>query len=115
MSDYKDLEVWKRSIDLTKSIYTLTSSFPDTEKFGLTNQMRRSSVSIPSNIAEGSARSTNKDFAHFLSIALGSACELETQVILSKELNFSKDIDILLVEITIIRKMINALKKSILK
>lgn len=76
MSDYKDLDVWQRSIDLVAGIYQLTSSFPDIEKFGLTNQMRRAAVSIPSNIAEGSARHHSKDFIPFLRIADGSAAEL---------------------------------------
>ena len=85
---YKDLTVWNKSIDLVKKIYKLTKIFPNEEKFGLSNQMRRASVSIPSNIAEGSSRNTNKGFKQFIYIAKGSLCELETQIIISKELNY---------------------------
>ncbi len=89
---FEKLEVWKESKDLSKSIYLITSSFPDTEKFGLTSQLRRASVSICSNIAEGSARKTNKDKAHFTVIAFSSAVEVLNQIILAYELEFiSKD------------------------
>ena len=81
--DHKDLEVWKKSMDLVESIYTLTQRFPEAEKFGLTSQMRRSAVSIPSNIAEGAARKGDKEFLHFLPIALGSLSELETQYLIA--------------------------------
>lgn len=91
MSDYKDLEVWKKAVELVTEIYRLSAEFPESEKFGLTNQMRRASVSIPSNIAEGSARHHAKDFIHFLRIADGSAAELETQLIISSKLDFVAD------------------------
>ncbi|MCC7299719.1 MAG: four helix bundle protein, partial [Verrucomicrobia bacterium] len=91
MSDYKDLEVWKKAIAVVADIYRLTASFPESEKFGITNQMRRASVSIPSNIAEGSARHHANDFIHFLRIADGSAAELETQLIISEKLGFIAD------------------------
>ena len=113
MSDYKDLDVWKKSVAVVVDVYRLSSSFPDSEKFGLTNQMRRASVSIPSNIAEGSARHHAKDFTHFLRIADGSAAELETQLIISLKLEFSSNIDPLLNEIVIIRRMLAALIKSL--
>lgn len=87
-SDYKDLKIWKKSMDLAKNIYTLTKQFPKEEMFGLTSQMRRCSVSIPSNIAEGHARNSNKDFIHFLKISLGSNAELETQAILSQNFEY---------------------------
>ena len=87
--NHKDLEVWKQGIELAKAVYGLTQSFPASELYGLTSQMRRSAVSIPSNIAEGAGRSTDKEFVYFLHITLGSIAELETQYILSKELGYS--------------------------
>jgi four helix bundle protein len=86
--DHKDLDVWKKSMDLVETIYKLTQTFPDTEKFGLTSQMRRCAVSIPSNIAEGSARKGDKELIHFLHIALGSLSELETQYLIAVRLAF---------------------------
>jgi len=86
--DYKELEVWKESKELVKLIYKITESFPSTEQFGLTNQIRRSAVSIPSNIAEGIGRNHTKDTLQFLFIARGSIYELETQIILAFELSF---------------------------
>ncbi len=85
---YRDLEVWQKGIQLAKAIYQLTMSFPSEERFGLTNQMRRAAVSIPSNIAEGHARLSTAEFQRFLAIAMGSVAELETQIILSTELDF---------------------------
>ena len=83
--NHKDLEVWKHSIGLAKAVYELSGDFPPSELYGLTAQMRRSAVSISSNIAEGAARGTDKEFIYFLHIALGSLAELDTQYILSKE------------------------------
>ncbi|MGB5417522.1 four helix bundle protein [Algibacter sp.] len=88
MHRFKDLEIWKKSRLFCTEIYTVTSEFPDSEKFGLTNQLRRASVSIPSNIAEGSSRKSNKDFARFLQITLGSAYEVETQLLIASDLGF---------------------------
>lgn len=88
MHNYRELDVWKKARMLVKDIYVLTKTFPEDERFGLISQMRRCAVSIPSNIAEGSGRSTDKDFANFLSISLGSSYELETQVWLSHDLLF---------------------------
>lgn len=85
---FEKLEVWKESKDFTKEIYNVTSTFPDDEKFGLTSQMRRAVVSICSNIAEGSARKTNKDKAHFTTISFGSSVEVLNQLILALELDF---------------------------
>lgn len=87
--DHKDLEVWKKSMDLVETIYKLTQTFPDSEKFGLTSQMRRSAVSIPSNIAEGSARKGDKELIHFLPIALGSLSELDTQYTIAVRINYT--------------------------
>ncbi len=88
MQTYKDLNVWKKSIDLTIEIYRITKLFPVDERFGLISQMRRCCVSIPSNITEGYARRGRKENAHFVNIAYGSASELETQIIISKKLKF---------------------------
>ena len=88
---HKDLDVWKRSMGFITLLYKLTTNFPKDEIYGLTNQMRRAAVSIPSNIAEGAARKSNKEYIQFLYIALGSAAELETQLIVSKNLNFIDD------------------------
>lgn len=77
--NHKDLEVWKKSMDLVETVYQFTHLFPDSEKYGLVTQMRRAAVSVPSNIAEGSARKGDKELIYFLHIALGSLTELETQ------------------------------------
>ena len=86
--NHKDLEVWKQSMDLVALIYKTTDLFPKSEQFGLSQQMRRAAVSIPSNIAEGAARKGNKEFIQFVSIALGSLAELETQLLISERLNY---------------------------
>jgi len=88
---HHDLQVWRLGMDLVKDIYSMTKKFPDCEKFGLCSQMQRASVSIPSNISEGAARTGGKEFLHFLSIARGSLCELETQVMISKDLAYIED------------------------
>lgn len=85
---YKNLEVWEKSIELVKEVYVITKSYPNDEKFGIVSQMRRAAVSIPSNIAEGSTRYSDKDSSRFIDIAIGSIAELETQLIISKELGF---------------------------
>jgi four helix bundle protein len=87
MRNFKQLEVWQKSIDLTIMVYGLTRQLPDSERFGLITQMNRSAVSVPSNIAEGSSRSSEKDYRRFLEIALGSIFELETQLIITQKLN----------------------------
>lgn len=86
--DYKELNVWKEAIKLVKITYEITAEFPKSEKYSLVSQLRRASVSIPSNIAEGSSRSSDKDYKRFVEIAIGSTLELETQLIISKELDF---------------------------
>ena len=88
MNNYKELNIWKGSIELVKKIYTITSEYPRNERFGLVDQIKRASISVPSNIAEGSGRDTLPQTSHFINIALGSLCELETQIIVSTELNF---------------------------
>lgn len=86
--DHKDLEVWKKSMDLVVQVYQMTQLLPDTEKYGLTSQMRRAAVSIPSNIAEGAARNGDKELMQFLSISIGSLSELETQYLIAIRLGF---------------------------
>lgn len=88
MHKYKELKVWQKSIQLVTEIYTATAKFPDKERFGLISQINRASVSIPSNIAEGAGRNSTKEFLHFLSIAHASSYETETQLIISKNLNY---------------------------
>jgi len=85
---YQELIVWQKAMDLVMLVYAATNSFPQKEVFGLTNQLRRAAVSIPSNIAEGQGRKTTRDFFHYLSISNGSLQELETQVILASRLNY---------------------------
>jgi len=85
---HKDLDVWKEAIAVAKEVYKLTESFPQEETYGLTSQMRRAAVSIASNIAEGAARNSTKEFIQSLYIALGSLAELETQLLLARELEF---------------------------
>ena len=87
-ASYKDLVVWQRGMELSAQVYGFTSAFPRSEQFGLTNQLRRASVSIPSNIAEGFGRCTKGEFLQFLGHARGSNCELQTQLILSETLGF---------------------------
>ena len=109
---FEKLEVWNEAKELAKSIYSLTSKFPDTEKFGLVNQLRRASVSICSNIAEGSARNSYKDKAHFTTIAFSSAVEVLNQLIISFELHFISENDYLKLryDIESVTNKLNALR-----
>ncbi|MCP4578505.1 MAG: four helix bundle protein [Deltaproteobacteria bacterium] len=109
------LDVWKRSLDLVTRIYRVTAGYPEVEKFGLVSQMRRAAVSIPSNIAEGAGRSSGKQFAYFLDIAQGSVSELETQLLISRNLGFlaSDQIKPLLQEMDEISRMLIGLKRSL--
>ena len=91
LKTHKDLDVWNKAMDLAEQLYLLTGRFPKEEQFGLTSQIRRAAVSIASNIAEGAARNSNKEFLQFLYIALGSAAEIETQLLLAKRLKFLKE------------------------
>ena len=88
MRDFRKYEMWISSINLVSDIYQLLKKFPSYETFGLSEQLRRASISISSNIAEGSSRSSPKDFSHFLQISIGSAFEVETQLIIAKNLNY---------------------------
>src|SRR3989338_2865313 len=118
IKSHKDLVVWQKSVQLSILIYKLTDDFPAREVYSLASQMRRAVVSIPSNIAEGKSRGTRKDFSHFLHMAYGSASELETQLLIAKQLNFCGDTKFdgansLLIEVSkMLRVMIGKLETS---
>jgi four helix bundle protein len=111
MKSYTDLDVWKKARELVKEVYLVTRSFPKEELYGLTNQMRRAAVSVPSNIAEGHGRNTSKDSLQFFYIARGSLYELETQVFVSFDLEFiiQNDLDSLIDDITNCKKLLYGL------
>lgn len=88
MHNYKNLKIWHEAMDLVTEVYSLTKKFPEQERYGLTNQLQRAAVSIPSNIAEGTSRASQKEFKHYLSISMGSAFEVTTQLELSFRLNY---------------------------
>ncbi len=111
IQSYKDLVVWQKSISLVEEIYNLTGQFPKEEIFGLMSQMRRAAVSISSNIAEGRTRSYKKEFVQFLLTAYGSGAELETQILISKRLQKTKNLDYKKVDSILVEvmKMLNTL------
>ena len=111
MHNFKNLKVWEKAMHLVEDVYKLTALMPESEKLGLTSQIRRSAVSIPSNIAEGAGRSSNKDFVRFLYMSLGSANEMETQLELAKILGFLKNSELSTIESQLneIQKMCNKL------
>lgn len=111
--DYKDLDVWNRSMDLVVDVYDVVKSFPQEEQYSLVSQIKRSAISIPSNISEEALRNSKKELVRFFYIALGSASKLETQLLISKRLGYSTNLDNLFSEITIIRKMLNSLVSSL--
>ena len=113
--DYHDLLVWKKGMDLAKQIYQITKAFPEAETFGLVSQMRRAAVSVPSNIAEGQARNTTGEFVQFLSHAVGSVSELDTQLNLSVDLGFCPPFKAQAAQNLILelRKMITALRRKL--
>ncbi len=111
---FRDLEVWRLGLDLVESVYRCTETFPKAETFGLTVQMRRSAVSIPSNIAEGQARNSTRDFLRFLSIALGSLAELETQLELAIRLRYgSVEVESILAQVNLLGRKLHCLHRSI--
>ena len=117
MRNFRELEIWKRSFELVTVIYEHSDKLPNDERFGLKSQIRRSAVSIPSNIAEACSRRTNKEFARFLEIAIGSAFELETQLLIAnrvKMLNEQKT-NTIIGELNQIQRMINAFHSSLKK
>lgn len=105
MSIHNKLDVWQEAIDFVSEIYIVTKSFPKDEVYGLTNQIRRSAVSIPSNIAEGSTRQSDKEFIQFLYIAMGSLSELETQIIIATNLSYIRDNKMIMEKMEKIGKM----------
>ena len=113
MKTHKDLDVWKLSRVFVSDVYKITEDFPKSENYGLTSQIRRSVISIPSNIAEGSARQGNKEFIQFLYISLGSLAELETQLLLAIDLNYLKEDENLFKKLERIRMMLLGLIRSI--
>lgn len=115
MHNFRNLKVWKTAFELVTEIYFETKSFPKEEVFGLTSQIKRSAVSIPSNIAEGCGRNTDKQLLHFLNIAQGSACELETQLLLAEQLNYIKreQCKELVSRLQEVQKMIAGFKKTL--
>jgi four helix bundle protein len=111
---YRDLEVWRLGLDLVQDVYRCTAAFPKSETFGLAAQMRGAAVSIPSNIAEGQARDSTKEFLRFLSYALGSLAELETQLELAWRLDYGKgEVPELLVQVNLLGKKLHCLQRSI--
>ena len=113
--NFKELKIWHVSMELTKEIYNVTNDFPKSELYGLTQQIRKCVVSVPSNIAEGCGRGSDAQLAHFLDIAQGSAFELETQLYLANQLNFlnQEKTDILVAKVTTLQKMIDGFKNRI--
>ena len=111
MQTYRDLVVWQKAVELAKQMYILTNKFPPEERFGLTSQMQRAAVSIPSNIAEGKLRGSPKEFSHFLRIAFGSGGELETQIEIAKGLPKTKELDFVPAETLLdeVMRMLNAM------
>lgn len=112
---YQDLDVWQRAMTLAEKAYTITALFPKSEMFGLTNQIRRASSSVPANIAEGWARHNNNEFAYFLRIAHGSLRELESHLILSSRIKFCDPVSItpIMDEITVISKQLLSLMRHL--
>lgn len=108
---HQDLEVWNKAIKLVTDIYIITKNYPKDEIYALTSQMRRCAVSIPSNIAEGCARFSDKETLKFLSIAMGSISELETQIIISKNIGYIEGIDSIISQISSVKKLILGLVK----
>jgi four helix bundle protein len=115
LKNYKELNVWQKSYKLCLDVYRITAGFPKEEKFGLTSQVRRSAVSVPSNIAEGYGRKTTADYVRYLYIAYGSNCELETQMMLSRDLDYIDNAAIKesIEKINEVERMVKALIKSL--
>lgn len=115
MHNYLELKIWQRSRALAKAIYQLTESFPGDQQYGLTSQIQRAAISIPSNIAEGAGRNSSKEFMRFLDIANGSAFELETQLFLSSDLGYANvdQVENIILELKEIQKMIFKFRSSL--
>ena len=117
MHRFEELKIWQKAMDVTESCYRMTDNFPIEEKYGLTSQIRRSSVSIPSNIAEGAGRNTKGEFRQFLGIANGSSYELLTQLYLSKRLDLitKEKVEPIINEVIEVTKMNYSLQKTLIK
>ena len=117
MHNFKELKIWQKALELSVDVYKVTAFFPKEDKFGLISQIKRSAVSIPSNIAEGAGRNSVKEFLYFLSVANGSSYELQTQLLISNKLNFLKDdlLESILIELDEIQKMNYNFQKSLKK
>jgi four helix bundle protein len=115
ISSFRELRVWQLGMDLAERIYILTDSFPKSETYGLTSQIRRSAVSVPSNLAEGHGRNSTKEFLQFIAIAFGSICELETQILLSHRFKYieTDDLEKILALLTETSKTIRGLQKAL--
>ena len=118
MKNYKELIIWQRGIEIVRKIYLIAKQFPKEEKFGIVSQITRAAVSIPANIAEGSSRNSDRDYARFLQISLGSAFEVQTYLTIAKEMNWVKGenavgVELLLEEqIKMIHRFIDTLNKA---
>jgi four helix bundle protein len=110
---HHNLESWQQALNLVKSVYSSTSTFPKSELYGLTSQMRRAAVSIPSNIAEGAARESTPEFLRFLYISRGSLAELETQLLISRDLGYIEDVTQLLTDLERVSGLLNGLVRSL--
>jgi len=108
--DHKELDAWKQAIQLVEEVYKVSSGFPKQETYGLTSQVRRAAVSVPSNLSEGAARNGDKEFINFLGISLGSLAEVETQLIIASRLGYA-DVSVLLSLVSRVRALIIALRK----
>jgi four helix bundle protein len=114
MQSYQELVVWQKAMEAAKLVYSLVKKLPKEETYSMSDQMRRAAVSVPSNIAEGHARSSRNEYQHFLSVAKGSAAELETQLLLCVKIDYlaDKDISLAMALLQEVGKMLNAIKKS---
>ncbi|MDB0058564.1 four helix bundle protein [Salibacteraceae bacterium] len=117
MNKYKELRVWQEAMDMVEEVYKIVSAFPDSEKFALSNQLRRAAVSVPSNIAEGAGRNNPGEFKQFLGIAFASCCEVDTQLEIAIRLNYVKREDLVkqLDRLNKIMNMIFKLKRTVQK
>ncbi|WP_027138109.1 four helix bundle protein [Gaetbulibacter saemankumensis] len=113
LKSHKDLKVWLESMDLVVAVYRVTDSFPSSEIYGLTSQLRRAAVSVPSNIAEGAGRKGSKEFVRFLYIALGSLSEIETQIEIAFRLEYMSDLNTINERIYFVRSMLSGLIRSL--
>ena len=115
IQSFKDLKAWQLGMDVVEGVYHLTDKFPKSEIYGLANQMRRSAISIPSNLAEGQDRDSTKEFIHFIAISIGSLCELETQLLIAHRLKYcqSSDIEAVMSKLAEAGRTIRGLQKAI--